>query len=58
MGLVDWALRGMLDTDGRRRMRSRKDHYEPWVLLAVESCEREMLAFCRRSRFTVVEKAA
>ncbi len=58
MGLVDWALRGMLDPDGRRRMRSRRDHYEPWVVLAVESFEREMLAFYRRSQFTVVKKAA
>ncbi|MDK4717468.1 MULTISPECIES: hypothetical protein [unclassified Rhizobium] len=58
MGLVDWALRGMLDTDGRRWMRSRRDHYEPWVVLAVESFEREMLAFYRRSQFTVVKKAA
>ncbi|GAC1042866.1 hypothetical protein [Rhizobium sp. No.120] len=58
MGLVDWALRGMLDLDGRRRMRSRKSQYEPWVLLAVESFEREMLAFYRRSQFTVIKKAA
>jgi hypothetical protein len=48
----------MLEMDGRRRMRSRKDHYEPWVLLAVESFEREMLAFYRRSQFTVIKKAA
>ncbi|GES41953.1 hypothetical protein RsS62_12050 [Rhizobium dioscoreae] len=58
MGLVDWALRGMLDPDGRRRMRSRRDHYEPWVVLAVESFEREMLAFYRRSQFKLVHTAA
>jgi len=58
MGLVDWALRGMLDMNGRRRMRSRRDQYEPWAVLAVESFEREMLAFYRRSQFTVVKTAA
>jgi len=44
---------------GRRRgMRSRNDHYEPWAVLAVESFEREMLAFYRRSQFTVIKTAA
>lgn len=58
MGLVDWALRGMLDMNGRRRTRSRSEHYEPWVVLAVESFEREMLVFYRRSQFKVIQTAA
>lgn len=58
MGLVDWALRGMLDRDSRRRARSRNRHYEPWVVLAVESFEREMQAFYRRSQLKVVQTAA
>ncbi|OJY64691.1 MAG: hypothetical protein BGP09_15085 [Rhizobium sp. 60-20] len=58
MGLVDWAWRGLLDMGRRRGMRSRNDHYEPWAVLAVESFEREMLAFYRRSQFTVIKTAA
>lgn len=58
MGLVDWALRGMLDISSRRGMRSRSEHYEPWAMLAVESFEREMLVFYRRSQFKVIQTAA
>lgn len=58
MGLVDWALRGMLDMDSRRRAGARNSHFEPWVVLAVESFEREMLVFYRRSQFKVVHTAA
>jgi hypothetical protein len=58
MGLVDWALRGMLDMDGRRRARTRAGQYEPWVVHAMESFEREMLAFYRRSQFKIIQTAA
>ncbi len=39
-------------------MGSLSNHFEPWVLLAVESFEREMLAFYRRSQFKVIQTAA
>ncbi len=58
MGLVDWTLREMLDVRSRRGMGSLSNHFEPWVLLAVESFEREMLAFYRRSQFKVIHTAA
>ncbi len=58
MGLVDWALREMLDMRRRRGLGSRASHFEPWVVLAVESFEREMLAFYRRSQFKVIQTAA
>lgn len=54
MGLVDWTLRGFADVESRCRRRVRKRHYEPWIVCAMESFEREMLAFYRRSQFEVV----
>ncbi|WP_169055500.1 hypothetical protein [Rhizobium sp. P44RR-XXIV] len=56
MGLVDWALGGFADIESRGR--TRKSHYEPWIVLAMEGFEREMLAFYRRSQFKIVHKTA
>lgn len=36
----------------------RKNHYEPWIIIAMESFEREMLAFYRRSQFEVIRTTA
>lgn len=58
MGLVDWALGGFADMDNRCRGRECKSHYEPWIMVAMESFEREMLAFYRRSQFRVVRPPA
>jgi hypothetical protein len=54
MGLVDWAIGGFVDIENRRRGPARKGHYEPWITLAMEGFEREMLAFYRRSQFKIV----
>ncbi|NLS16360.1 hypothetical protein HGP16_07280 [Rhizobium sp. P40RR-XXII] len=43
--------------DSRRKAGARSSHLEPWVVLAVESFEREMLVFYRRSQFKVVYTA-
>ncbi len=54
MMLVDWALRGFADMDGLCRARENKSRYEPWITLAMESFEREMSVFYRRSQFKLV----
>jgi len=54
MRLVDWALRGFADMDGRCRARASKGRHEPWIALAMENFEREMSVFYRRSQFKLV----
>jgi hypothetical protein len=58
MVLVDWALGGFADIENRCRGRTRKSHYEPWIVLAMDGFEREMLAFYRRSQFKIIHKTA
>lgn len=58
MGLVDWALRGLADMDNRCRGRARTSRYEPWIVHAMESFEREMVVFYRRSQFKIVRTNA
>jgi len=58
MGLVDWTVSGFVGMERRRRGRARKSHYEPWIMVAMESFEREMLAFYRRSQFEIVRTTA
>ncbi|WP_157385420.1 hypothetical protein [Rhizobium freirei] len=58
MVLVDWALRGLADMDNRCRGRARKSRYEPWIVHAMESFEREMVVFYRRSQFRLVRTNA
>ncbi|NTF44782.1 hypothetical protein A6U86_12530 [Rhizobium sp. AC27/96] len=58
MVLVDWALGGFADIERRCMGRTRKCQYEPWIVLAMEGFEREMLAFYRRSQFKIIHKTA
>lgn len=58
MGLVDWTFRGFVDIERRRKGRVRRSRYEPWIIVAMEGFEREMLAFYRRSQFEIVRTTA
>lgn len=54
MGFVRWRLVGMLRLHSHRHGGALGEPYEPWVYIAINCFEREMEAFHRRSRFSVV----
>ena len=57
MGFVNWRFVGILRSHSRRDDENFQRPYEPWAVFTMELFEREIEAFYRRSRFTIVPAA-